>query len=188
MKSSRQKLSKHNLSVRGMNADDVEKIVDYFLTSNKQFLLGMGADPDKLPSKGNWMNYINGELKKENSNKSIYYIIWEKDNQAIGHCNINDIVFEREAFMHLHLWNKRDRNQGFGHSFVKKSIPYFFKNFKLETLYCRPYALNQAPNSTLLKLGFDFKETYETIPGRISFNQKVNLYQLSLKKYQQLFI
>ena len=44
----------------------------------------------------------------------------------------------------------------------------------LENLYCEPYALNLAPNGTLLKLGFKLVKQYETTPGSINFYQKVN--------------
>ncbi len=178
---------KNRLSVCELSYKNIENIVDYFLEADDNFLLEMGADPSKLPAKKDWLDYMINELKKDNSQKSIYYVTWQLDNESVGHSNINDIVFGSEAFMHLHMWKTTKRNKGLGAEFVKRSIPYFFENFKLNTLYCRPYALNPAPNSTLQKLGFDFIKTYEVIPGRISFKQKVNLYELTKEKFEHLY-
>jgi RimJ/RimL family protein N-acetyltransferase len=58
--------------------------------------------------------------------------------------------------MHLHLWYPDKRIKGMGVQLVKKSLPYFFNNLHLKTLYCEPYALNPAPNKTLPKVGFEF--------------------------------
>ena len=57
--------------------------------------------------------------------------------------------------MHLHLWNAGIRNQALGTTFIKQTLPYFFKNFGIKLLYSEPYALNAAPNKTLEKAGFE---------------------------------
>ena len=68
--------------------------------------------------------------------------------------------------------------KGLGLDFLKLTIPYYFKNFRLQKLICEPYAENTAPNSILKKLGFEFVRTYDTIPGWINFEQTVNRYEL----------
>ena len=103
--------------------------------------------------------------------KQSYCTIWMIDDEPVGHCNVNKTIFGQEAYMHLHLWKSDKRHSGLGASFVKLSLPYFFNNLQLKTLYCEPYALNPAPNSTLKKIGFDFVKEYITIPGSFSFEQ-----------------
>ena len=39
------------ISVREMKENDIEQIVEYFTNATPEFLIGMGADPNKLPSK-----------------------------------------------------------------------------------------------------------------------------------------
>ena len=88
--------------------------------------------------------------------------------------------------MHLHLWNSRLRKNGLGFELIKRSIPIFFKEFQLKTLFCEPYANNIAPNKTLIKLRFEFIKTYETTPGWINFQQMVNRYELSAEQLKSL--
>ena len=64
------------------------------------------------------------------------------------------------------------------------AVEYF--NYKLKNLFCEPYTLNPAPNRTLIKLGFDFVEEYETMPGKINFLQKVNRYVLTKEKFKKV--
>ncbi|MFK7810924.1 MAG: hypothetical protein AB8B59_00425, partial [Maribacter sp.] len=73
------------LTVREMELDDIEKIVDYFFLADTEFIKRMGADQSKLPDRGEWINKLESELQKPYINKEIYYIIWLLDNQAVGH-------------------------------------------------------------------------------------------------------
>lgn len=86
--------------------------------------------------------------------------------------------------MHLHLWNTNTRQKGIGTKLVKKSLPFFFNNLKLQTLYCEPYVLNIAPNKTLEKVGFKFDKKYITTPGSINFEQEVNRWFMSIELFR----
>jgi RimJ/RimL family protein N-acetyltransferase len=108
------------------------------------------------------------------------------DGLPIGHSNINKIVFGEEAFMHLHLWRPDIRQQGMGRNLVMQTLPFFFENYQLKTLYCEPYALNLAPNKTLEKIGFIFVKQYVTTPGWLNFEQPVNLWEMSRARYISL--
>ena len=168
-----------NLSVREIQFNEIEKIIDYFVLADSEFLKGMGADKSKLPNRVAWIKNLESDFKKPYHKKEFYYIIWLLNNQAIGHSNINNIEFGKSATMHLHLWNSNKRKSGFGLSFLKQTIPYYFKNFELQKLICEPYSKNIAPNKTLLKFGFDLVKTYYTKPGFINFFQTVNRYELT---------
>jgi RimJ/RimL family protein N-acetyltransferase len=88
--------------------------------------------------------------------------------------------------MHLHLWQSADRIKGLGTQLVWLSLPFFFDNYLLKTLYCEPYALNPAPNKTLEKVGFHKIREYVSIPGWLNFEQPVQLWQLTREQYLQL--
>ncbi|HWY34787.1 MAG TPA: GNAT family protein, partial [Nitrosopumilaceae archaeon] len=107
------------------------------------------------------------------------------NNKNIGHSNVNKIVFGEEAHMHLHIWSEDVRKKGVGAELVKLTIPYFFENLKLKKLYCEPYALNQAPNKTLQKVGFEFVKKYRTTPGWLNFEQEVNLWVIYPDKFKK---
>lgn len=166
------------LSIREIQTNDIEKIVNYFVNADSEFLKGMGADKSKLPKKDHWIKKLESELKKPYKSKEFYYIIWLLDDQEIGHSNINNIEFGKSATMHLHLWSNTKRESGLGLSFLKLTIPYYFKNIELEKLICEPYSNNIAPNKVLKKLGFELIKTYDTTPGWINFHQTVNRYEL----------
>lgn len=166
------------LTVRELKLSDIEKIVDYFVKADKDFLIKMGADKSKLPKREEWIKKLEFEYNKPYKKKDFYYIIWLIDNKPVGHSNINKIEFGKDATMHLHLWKNDIRKRGLGSDFLKLSLPYYFKNFELEKIICEPYSKNIAPNKVLEKIGFDLVRTYETIPGWINFQQKVNRFEL----------
>ncbi|MEO9966443.1 MAG: GNAT family protein [Reichenbachiella sp.] len=170
-------------SIREMNASDVDRIVDYFMNADADYLSGMGADKSKLPARTDWIRSIKDELDKPFEEKSLYYVIWQVDGEAIGHSNINNITFGKEAFMHLHIWEKKNRRFGNGLDLVRLSIPKYFQHFELETLRCEPYAFNPAPVKVLETAGFEYKNTYETTPSIICSPQQVKRYEMSKSQF-----
>jgi len=176
-----------NYTVRKMDHTDIPLIVDYFVNADADYLLGMGAEKHKFPKREDWIAKLELEFKKPVEEKQFYYIIWLEDGQPIGHCNIDKIIFGKTATMHLHLWKPLSRKRGVGTQLSRLSIPYFFKNLKLEVLVCEPYALNPAPAKTLPKLGFEFKSAYTTTPGCINFEQLVNRFEMTFDQYKTLY-
>ncbi len=171
------------LTVREIKEEDIPYICEYWMGATSEHLLGMGADPAKIPSREVFQNMLENQLKTPYPKKQGYCIIWELDGQAVGHCNTNKIIFGQEAYMHLHLWNSPHRRKGMGEQLVRKSLFYFFKNLEIKVLYCEPYALNPAPNKTLKKVGFKFVKEYLTIPGSLNFEQIVSRWEMPLEKF-----
>ncbi|PRY10957.1 RimJ/RimL family protein N-acetyltransferase [Pontibacter ummariensis] len=179
-------MNRDNLSVRELQEQDITPITRYWLSADSTYLKGMGADINKMPTEDEWAAMLLEQLRTPITEKKSYGIIWEVDGQAVGHSNVNKIVFGEEAYMHLHLWNAGTRKQGNGTALIKLTLPYFFHNLKLKTLYCEPYALNPAPNKTLEKVGFAFVDSYVTTPGWINFEQEVNLWKLSYTNFEKI--
>ena len=177
-------LSGNHLAVKEIKEDNLISIVDYFLNADKDFLSGMAVDPSKLPKKEDWLKLLTEESQKTLEHKNFYYVIWLLNNTPVGHSNINKIIFGEEAYMHLHIWNASKRQKGMGLELMKMSLPFYFEKFKLKRLYCEPYAFNPAPNKTLKKLGFEFLQQYDTIPGWINTYQTVNRWCLDVDKYR----
>ncbi|MBS1917347.1 MAG: GNAT family N-acetyltransferase [Bacteroidetes bacterium] len=173
-------------SVRQLQESDFEKIADYFLDADEDFLLGMGVDSSKLPTKNEWIQILAEDFSKPYEQKKFFYIIWQFDHQPVGHSNINKIIFGEEAFMHLHLWENSSRKSGAGVELLTMTLPFYFSIFRLKNLYCEPSASNPAPNKTLQKLGFDFIMQYDTTPGWLNFHQTVNRWCMPLEKFKAL--
>ena len=168
----------NHLSVRELQASDIEPLTNYWLNSDPDYMRSLGVDLAKMPSREQWLQMLSTQITQDYPEKQSYGIIWLLDGEPIGHSNVNKIVFGEEAYMHLHIWQPENRKAGHGLAFLKMTIPYFFKNMQLKRLYCEPYALNPAPNRTLPKLGFAFVKSYVTTPGWINFEQEVNLWVL----------
>ena len=175
------------LTAREINPSDVPFIVSYWVDSDPAFLQSMGVDLEKLPTRESLETVLQKQIETPLEEKRSYCIIWEADNQPIGHCNTNPTYYGEEAYMHLHLWDKAERKKGTGLQLLKITVPIFFKNLQLNTLYCEPYALNEAPNKTLERLGFDLEKEYTTIPGSINFEQPVKRWVLSRAKFDSIF-
>lgn len=153
---------KNNLSVREIQESDIPLIIDYWFNADKLFLLNMGVDVNKMPCKEEWQNMLLEQISQPYKNKNSYCIIWQVNGTAVGHSNVNKIIFKEEAYMHLHLWKNEFRKMGYGTQLVKMALPWFFKNLSLKILYCEPYA------------------------GFLNFEQKVNLWKLSYENFKNL--
>ena len=174
------------LSVREMTLTDVAAIVNYWHECDHHFLISMGVDVAKLPTREVLTHILTEHLNTPLEKRRSYCLIWELNGEPVGHCNTNPTTFGEEAFMHLHIWNINARQRALGTEFVKMSLPYFFKNLQLKKLFCQPYALNDAPNKTLAKAGFEFVKEYLTVPGFLNFEQPVKQWQLTREKFEQL--
>lgn len=161
------------LEVREAILDDVKHIADYWLGSDKEYLVGMGVDLNKLPKRKEFVKMLSAQIALPIKEKQSYALVWMVDGVAIGHCNINGIEFGECAYMHLHIWNADERRRGVGAALLEKSLPFFFNNYELKRLYCEPYADNPAPHRVLEKVGFVLEKEYMTTPGSICFEQPV---------------
>ncbi len=175
------------LSVREITARDIPLIIRYWLESPPDFLVGMGVALERMPAKQQWQDMLNEQLATPLLQKKSYCFIWLHNNEPVGHCNINKIAPDREAYMHLHMWNGNLRNKGMGAELVKMTLPHLFNAYNLQKLYSEPYALNPAPNKTLSKVGFELERTMKTIPGWINFEQEVNLWVMTRSRFRQLY-
>lgn len=169
-----------------MAQEDIALISDYWCTASNDFLRGMGAAPAKMPTKESWHKMLHTQLETPMLEKKSWCMIWLKNDEPVGHCNINKIVPGKEAFMHLHLWQSNSRQKGMGAKLVAMTIPYFFEHYKLQELYCEPYAFNDAPNRTLAKVGFKLVKQVVTTPGILNFEQEVNLWRIHRKEMEDL--
>lgn len=173
----------HSLSVREIQAADIPLLVEYLMGASDAHLLGMGVDLAKMPSGPSFTQRLTRQLTLPYAQKPAFAVIWEANGQPVGHANLNNIRLGEAAYMHLHMWQGDNRQQGMGTELLRLSIPLFFQHFDLKTLYCEPYALNPAPNKTLPKVGFTFVKRYMTIPGSLSFEQEVNRWELTRAQF-----
>ena len=169
--------------IRDFEIHDIDLIINYFLRADHLFLKGMGVDPNKLPHPEEWRQTLLEDFERSLAQKNFYYVIWEADDNPVGHSNINKIIYGKEAYMHLHLWKPEQRRTGNWTFFVQESISRYFETYHLRRLFCEPYALNPAPNKTLRKVGFELVRSYETTPGWISFEQPVNRWVLTRERW-----
>lgn len=174
------------IRVRELASNDIMFIADYWLNSDKDFLISMGVDLNQLPTREGLTKMLNNQINLPDSEKASLAMILEVNGKPAGHCNVNGITYGQEATMHLHLWTSDNRQKGLGTTMVLKSLPAFFDRLKLETLWCEPYSHNPAPNKTLKKIGFEFIKRYLTIPGSLNFEQEVNRYKLTREQFEEI--
>jgi RimJ/RimL family protein N-acetyltransferase len=166
------------LSFRELQESDIELINNYWHNSDKTFLEGMGVDVAKMVSRDDFREFLLKQLRTPPAEKAAYALIWLENGEPVGHNNVNNIVIGKSASMHLHLWQPNLRRKGIGEQLLRLTLPKFFEVFDLQVLVCEPYALNEAPNRVLEKLGFRFIREYECIPGGHCFRQNVKRWEL----------
>jgi RimJ/RimL family protein N-acetyltransferase len=165
--------------VRPLDLNEHWKVIDYFHNASDLLLRTMGVDRNKFLTREEWFERLEGEFKKEVSQRLFFYIGWEYGGELIGHSSINQITFGDQANIHLHIWQQDHREKGLSLWFFRHSIDYFFKAFELNKIICEPYAENSAPNRVLQKLGLAPLKKYLTLPGAINFEQFVNRYEIT---------
>ncbi len=175
-----------DITVREIQLKEVDLIVDYWLNSDSNQLIGMGGDLSKLPTRDQLKSMLTEQVNCDLLDKKSYALIWELDGKPVGHSNVNNIDYGNQATMHLHLWKSINRKKGTGTELVKKSLPFYFEKLKIKKLICEPYALNPAPNKTLQKVGFEFIKKHITIPGTLNFEQEVNRWELTKEAYKKI--
>ncbi|MBO6518315.1 MAG: GNAT family N-acetyltransferase [Bacteroidia bacterium] len=174
------------LCVEEANQADIPQIVDYWASASPEHLTSMGVDITKMPSSMELTEMLSQQFLLPYEEKRALALVWRKDGNAIGHCNVNEIHFGENAKMHLHMWGSENRSKGMGTHLVKLSIPVFFERLKLNQLICEPFAENNAPNRTLERVGFRFEKRYTTIPGSINTMQEVNRWVFQHSQYLEL--
>lgn len=167
------------LTVRKISSKDVPLIAGYWSSASRDDLLKMGALKEMIPSKEELVAHISKQVEAPLHKQQMFILIWEMSGHAIGHCFVNKIEIGHQAHMHLHLWKINTRKKGIGVPLLKQSIPVFFKELKLQTLWCEPYAKNPAPNKALVKVGFKLVKSYWGIPGTWCFEQEINQYKIT---------
>ena len=179
-------MTNHSIvSVREIQTKDINLIADYWLGSDPEFLVSIGVDLNKLPTRVGLTQMLTQQLETPIDQKESYALIWECDAQQVGHSNVNRIEFGQQATIHLHLWHAQDRKKGMGTELFRSSLPFYFEKLHLQTLFCETYALNPAPNKTLQRVGFELEKKYKTIPGSLNFEQEVNRWKLTKGRYQE---
>ena len=167
-----------NLSVGPLEAKEVPLVVDYFYQCSLTDLKRMGVAPEKLPAKIKWVENIQFQMALPDKEKELFYLLWCKDNQAVGHSNLSHLIYGKTAKVHLHLWPSEKRHSGLGKRFMEQCLAHYFSRFELPEIICEPKADNPAPNRLIPQLGFKHIKTYTTIPGPINFSQVVNRFIL----------
>ena len=122
------------MKVREIQITDIEPLLDYWFTADEDFLLSMGVDVNLMPERDQFKQMLLNQIDSDYTNKKAYCLIWEYNGRPVGHCNVNPLEFGNEAYMHLHMWQRADRQKGLGNQFVKLSTPFFFDKLKLKKL------------------------------------------------------
>jgi RimJ/RimL family protein N-acetyltransferase len=162
------------LLAREMLLEETPLVVDYFHSATPEHLEMLGVDPTRLPAKDVWASFFKAEYNLLVKNRRGFFVIWLGDDRPVGFSSCDKIVFAQQANMHLHVTDPSLRQQGVGVECVRQSVGIYFRELRLQQLYCEPNAFNVGPNRTLQRAGFKYIKTHMTVPGPLNFHQAVN--------------
>jgi RimJ/RimL family protein N-acetyltransferase len=165
-------------TVKPLTGIELKKVVDYFLNFTPDEDLMAGANRKNYPSRKTWIKRLLEDTQKHITKRQFFYLGWFLDKKLIGHCNINKIAFGKEAYIHLHLWERKLRRQGLATHFLVQATRFYFKNFRLQKISCEPKSDNTASKKVLEKCGFILQDTYITKPSMLSIEHEVSRYEL----------
>ena len=164
--------------VRPMRLEEVGIRIDYFHAASDEYLVRLGADRARMPSRDAWRAYYAEDFARPLAERETYNLIWEVDGRAIGFSSVDHIDFGEEAFMHLHITREPERRRGLGTELVRLSVAEYFRTLELQRLYCQPNAFNVAPNRALQRAGFRYVFTKEMQPSMLNFPQPITRWVL----------
>lgn len=176
------------LTIREINAADIDPIVAYWKEAPEAYLKNMGIDTSDLSRFDGMPAGMMVELAASYPEKKTLHLVAELDGQAIGHTYVNNVEFGNAASIHLHLWRNTEKGQGLGSRMVALALPVFFEKLKLKKLVCEAGAMNPAPNRTMAQLGFTFVKTYVTVPAGWNFELEVSRWELSRQQFEGLYL
>ena len=162
---------------------DYARMIAYFLDADDAFLLGMGVDRSKLPSREEWLARTLADSKRPDDARDRCFVAWLHRAEPVGHSSLSHIRFGAQGNVHMHLWRPELRRGGLGSRFLMLSVGYFFERFSLERIVCEPMAQNAAPNRVLSGAGFTFVKRHRTVPVSTAFEQDVNRYEMTREQY-----
>jgi len=165
---------------------DYAAMVDYFLGGGDAFLVDMGIDPARVPTRERWLATALADHARPDAEKGRFFLAWLHEGRAVGHSCISHIAFGDSAHVHMHLWNPSLRRAGVGTDRLTRSLDLYFERFELEQIVCEPFAENPGPNRTARRLGFRHEKRYRTVPTEIALELDVHRYTLEREDWMRL--
>ncbi len=147
-------LNKARATIRPVESADIVHILRYWREATDSDLLRKGetARPDEA-SNAKFLNwFVTARPSLEEAKEDI--LIWVLDGAAIGYCTLKDFQPSREAQMHLHMWEKDLRGQGWGAIFFCLCVLEFQRKHALTRIICQPNSANPMPVRVLKRIGF----------------------------------
>lgn len=168
----------HKLTVRWMQANDVDAIATYWTSASSADMQRMGVSQEHFPKppalEASMMPYAG--TPKPTADAA--YIMWEIDGRTIGFSSLKHIAHPTIGGMHLHMWESVSRGRGYGAVLFAKSAVMFYEHFGLEKIVCEPSASNPMPNKMLQKIGFPLVKTYVGKSSALSAETTLNCYEI----------
>lgn len=168
----------NSITVREMTLAEHMLVADYWANASDGYLLALGADKTKLPSRDQWVKTLTDQFHTSLSQRHMFYLGWEFKGGLVGHSNMSPFTYGKTGMIHMHIWNDANRGQGIAQSCLSHSIRMFFDILNLQMIICEPYAQNMGPNKVLQSLGFRSVKRYSTKPGPFNLQQEVNRYEI----------
>lgn len=173
--------------VRDMRSDDAQLVVGYFRGLSPDDHNRMGIDPAMMPDDATWIARLQEDLSRPVAERRGHFVVWEVDGAPVGHSNIGNLERPSHGHMHLHMWRSGLRAHGHGRVLVLESVKRYLELFGLQVVYCQPNAFNVAPNRALSRAGFEYLETYETMPpGTLNYYQPVTRWAMTRERLAEL--
>jgi RimJ/RimL family protein N-acetyltransferase len=168
----------NRFSIRPLEQQDIPHILDYWLKATPEYLLAMGANAGRFPSRAEWQASLEKTLITPERQATNFYLIWLVDGRPIGFNSLKNIVYGDRGEMHLHVWDSASRGRGYGGPLFCLAAIEFFKRFALKQIYCEPSASNAPPNKLLRQIGFPLVLTHTTASSELSLVCEVNRYDI----------
>ncbi len=133
-----------NVSVREMQLDEVDLVIDYFHSAAPEFLETLGVDPTRLPDPVAWRGLFADEFERPVETRGRLLVIWESQGDPVGFSSADKIVIGAEAYMHLHVLEPDHRRHGTARNASDKQ-----RACTLKRCGCSACSVSRTPSTSL---------------------------------------
>lgn len=168
-------------TVRSLESQDVDAIVNYWVNGNKKIFEDMGIDLSRFPTKVEREKFFHQLVNNDPKKGESHLIVGVVDNEVFGYALFNHIHPGQDCQGHLHIISPHLRRQGITSTLMIDHIKAVVDLLNVKKIFLEPSSQNPGINRLLQKCYIFPKNTYLKPAVGICREMEVNRYVVSKK-------
>lgn len=166
------------LTVRLLEDKDIPKIVNYFLEAREKQLLTDGFDLMKIPFEEQLIEELQTSIITPDDQKNQFIVIESEGEKHYGHCTIERINKNGEAYFYFYDWKGMLNRQPVIDGLLNLAIQLMIETYSLKTIFAEITPDDNYRTEALTRAGFELVKEHELLRDPWSSEQIYQLWKL----------